>query len=166
MPVEDRLALSQSGRREALERARQEREQEALADCTFVPQVGRDGGERRLVGVMPGPWPCKPQRLACLAEQQHHAANMLLSAQTLAFVSPPLAQLVTQPERHLQREYTPLHRRLGEEQKRRSAKLAQARMQQVRFLANRREEVEGLPVGAMQRMSGSLLHVGVAVLCT
>lgn len=44
----------------------------------------------------------------------------------------PLPQLVTQPERHLQREYTPLHRRLGEEQKRRSAKLAQARMQQVR----------------------------------
>ncbi|KAI7837508.1 hypothetical protein COHA_008644 [Chlorella ohadii] len=76
MPVEDRLALSQSGRREALERARQEREQEALADCTFVPQ------------------------------------------------------LVTQPERHLQRDYTPLHRRLGEEQKRRSAKLAQARVQQ------------------------------------
>ncbi|PRW56897.1 hypothetical protein C2E21_4317 [Chlorella sorokiniana] len=76
LPVEDRLALSQAGRREALERARMEREQEALSDCTFAPQ------------------------------------------------------LVTQPERHLQREYTPLHRRLGEEQKRRSAKLAQARVQQ------------------------------------
>ena len=40
-------------------------------------------------------------------------------------------QLATQPEQHLQLEYTPLHRRLGEEQKRRSAKLAQARVQQV-----------------------------------
>ena len=46
--------------------------------------------------------------------------------------SNPCAQLVTEPERHLRREYTPLHRRLGEEQKRRSARLAAARVQQVR----------------------------------
>ena len=78
LPVEERLQLSQAGRREALERARQEQEREALADCTFAPR------------------------------------------------------LVAAPERHLRDEYTPLHRRLGEEQKRRSAKLAQARLQQVR----------------------------------
>ena len=40
-------------------------------------------------------------------------------------------QLVTQPERHLREEYTPLHRRLGEEQRRRSTKMALARLQQV-----------------------------------
>ncbi|KAL4451782.1 hypothetical protein ABPG75_007444 [Micractinium tetrahymenae] len=75
LPVEERLQLAQAGREEALERARLEREQEALAACTFAPR------------------------------------------------------LVTQPERLLQAEYTPPHRRLGEEARRRSTKLAQARLQ-------------------------------------
>lgn len=76
MPVEDRLQLAQAGRQEALQRARIEKEREALADCTFAPR------------------------------------------------------LVTQPERHMRGEHTPLHRRLGEEQRRRSTRLAQAQLRQ------------------------------------
>ena len=40
---------------------------------------------------------------------------------------------LNQPERHLRgRDYTPIHRRVAEEQRRRSAKLAQLRAQEVR----------------------------------
>lgn len=84
LPVEDRLALSQAGRREALERARQEREQDALADCTFAPQVGRGSGTLRLVGVVPRA--LLGLRLACLAV--HALCNKVLRTQTACMLGP------------------------------------------------------------------------------
>ncbi len=39
VPVEERLHLAQASKQEALERARIEREREALKACTFVPQL-------------------------------------------------------------------------------------------------------------------------------
>lgn len=77
VPVEERLQLAQAWKQEALERARVQREREALEGCTFKPR------------------------------------------------------LVTQPEQLLQGEYTPPHRRLGEEARRRSTRLAQAQLMAV-----------------------------------
>ena len=51
LAVEERLQLSQQGRAEALQRARSEREREALAACTFAPQVRRCSWFGRCLGV-------------------------------------------------------------------------------------------------------------------
>jgi hypothetical protein len=39
VPVEERLQLAHASRQQALSRARADKEQEQLADCTFAPQV-------------------------------------------------------------------------------------------------------------------------------
>lgn len=93
--MEERLQRAQAGKQEALERARLEREREALQACTFAPR------------------------------------------------------LVTKPERLLQGEHTPLHRRLGEEARRRSTKLAQARLQAVSAKADV-QETDGTQARAAQ----------------
>jgi hypothetical protein len=45
----------------------------------------------------------------------------------------PCLQL-NEPDKHLRREYTPIHMRVGDEQKKRNLKLAQMRVLEVRIL--------------------------------
>ena len=98
-------------------------------ECTFAPQTGRPPARHRLAPGVPVEERLtlsQAGRAEALERARREKERKVLADCTFA------PQLVTQPERLLAGQYTPPHRRLGEEARRRTTRLAQAALSHVR----------------------------------
>ena len=125
------LAQPRTGLWEACERRRTEQQHLELQQCTFAPQVGRPPARHKVPVGLP-----VEERLLAAAQSKtealEQARRQLASAEVAECTFVP--RLVTDPQHHLgHQERRPIHERLGDEQRRRSSKLAQARLLEVRW---------------------------------
>lgn len=126
---DDRLEQLAKPRTQLWERCsarRAEQQRDELAQCTFAPTTGRPPSRHRLVPGLP-----VEDRLLKAADGRQvaleHAAREAASAEVAECTFAP--RLLSDPTRHLRDpERRPIHQRLGEEQRQRSAKLAAARL--------------------------------------
>ncbi|EFN55803.1 hypothetical protein CHLNCDRAFT_52023 [Chlorella variabilis] len=104
---------------------RVQEENAQLQECTFKPKTGRPPNRHRLA---PG-FPVEERlQLSQIGRQEAlERARVAREREQLADCT-FAPQLATETERHLRQDYTPLHKRVGQEQKRRTTKMAQAQL--------------------------------------
>eukprot|EP00887_Chlorella_sp_A99_P007842 scaffold20.g7842.t1 len=141
----------------AAQQAKQAREE--LEECTFAPRTGRPPSRSRL----PPGVPVEERLLAARegkAQALERARQEQASAEAAECTFAP--QLVADPQRHLRAEHRPIHQRLAEEHRQKSAKLAQARMREVGCGAG--GSARAMPPACSPRVSTPSFHLDVCLL--